>query len=126
MTQIQDIFEGCREALAPLKLNEVFISRADSTLNTDRSRAVADNVSSQSLCCLFSLTIGPIKNQRTAFSMLLFHGSLSSSLSSLLLCRIPVPSPTQTPLLLFPCSLSFQEHKQTKYCGSVLDLEACS
>lgn len=45
MTQIKGTFEGCGEAPAPLKLNEVFISHADSTLNTARSRAVTVNVS---------------------------------------------------------------------------------
>lgn len=44
MTQIKRAFEGCREAPAPLKLNEVFISHADSTLSSNRSRAVTVNV----------------------------------------------------------------------------------
>lgn len=44
MTQIKEAFEGCREAPAPLKLNEVFISHADSTLRAGTSRAVTVNV----------------------------------------------------------------------------------
>lgn len=68
MTQIKGTFEGCREAPAPLKLNEVFISRADSTLNTGRSRAVTVNVSLQSICCLFSLASGPERTKGQTFS----------------------------------------------------------
>lgn len=68
MTQIKGTFEGCREAPAPLKLNEVFISHADSTLNTARSRAVTVNVSLQSICCLFSLANGPERTKGQTFS----------------------------------------------------------
>ena len=68
MTQIQDTFEGCGEAPAPLKLNEVFISRADSTLNAARSRAVTVNVSLQSIRCLFSPANGPERTKGRAFS----------------------------------------------------------
>lgn len=59
MTQIKGTFEGCREAPAPLKLNEVFISHADSILSTARSRAVTVNVSLRSSRSLFCLTSGP-------------------------------------------------------------------
>lgn len=68
MTQIKGTFEGCGEAPAPLKLNEVFISHADSTLNTARSRAVTVNVSLQSICCLFSLANGPERTKGQTFS----------------------------------------------------------
>lgn len=68
MTQIKGTFEGCGEAPAPLKLNEVFISRADSTLNTARSRAVTVNVSLQSIRCLFSLANGPESTKGQTFS----------------------------------------------------------
>lgn len=68
MTQIKGTFEGCVEAPAPLKLNEVFISRADSTLNTARSRAVTVNVSLQSIRCLFSLASGPERTKGQTFS----------------------------------------------------------
>lgn len=67
MTQIKGTFEGCREAPAPLKLNEVFISHADSTLNTARSRAVTVNVSLQSTGCLFSHSNGPEKTKGKTF-----------------------------------------------------------
>lgn len=72
MTQIKGTFEGCGEAPAPLKLNEVFISRADSTLNTARSRAVTVNVSLQSTGCLFSLANGPERTKGHTFFTLFF------------------------------------------------------
>ena len=72
MTQIKGTFEGCGEAPAPLKLNEVFISHADSTLNTARSRAVTVNVSFQRIRCLFSLANGSERTKRTEFFTLFF------------------------------------------------------
>lgn len=55
MTQIKEAFEGCCEALAPLKLNEVFIRHADSTLHAGTSRAVTVNVLPlKHAPCLFS------------------------------------------------------------------------
>lgn len=82
MTQIKGTFEGCGEAPAPLKINEVFISHADSTLNTARSRAVTVNVSLRSLRCLFSLADGPGRTKRTHFFMLFFHAFLTPDLPS--------------------------------------------
>lgn len=64
MTQIKGTFEGCSEAPAPLKLNEVFISHADSILSTARSRAVTVNVSFQSICCLFRIANGPGRRKK--------------------------------------------------------------
>lgn len=67
MTQIKGVSSGgCggaaeglqRGGAEPLKLNEVFIRRADSTLNTGTSRAVTVNVSLRSLGCLLSLAGG--------------------------------------------------------------------
>lgn len=72
MTQIKGTFEGWGEAQAPLKLNEVFISHADSTLNTARSRAVTVNVALQSIHCLFSLPTGPEKTKGHTFSCYFF------------------------------------------------------
>lgn len=106
MTQIKGTFEGCGEAPAPLKLNEVFISRADSTLNTARSRAVTVNVSLQSICCLFSLANGPERTKGQSFSCYFSCIALTQSLPFshlvfpclLFLSLTFVPSPaTQTP-----------------------------
>lgn len=79
MTQIKGTFEGCGEAPAPLKLNEVFISHADSTLNTARSRAVTVNVSLQSIRCLFSLANGPERTKGQSFSCYFSCISLTQS-----------------------------------------------
>lgn len=120
MTQIKGTFEGCREAPAPLKLNEVFISHADSTLNTARSRAVTVNVSLQSIRCLFSLTKGPERTKGLTFSCyfscISFAQSLHFShlvfLHLLFLPLIFMLSPTaqtphhQAPLPVFPAGES--------------------
>lgn len=114
MTQIKGTFEGCGEAPAPLKLNEVFISHADSTLNTARSRAVTVNVSLQSIRCLFSLANGPERTKGQTFSCYFSCISLAKSLPFshlifprlLFLSLIFVPSPTTK--LTF---LSFQREK---------------
>lgn len=132
MTQIKGTFQGCGEAPAPLKLNEVFISHADSTLNTARSRAVTVNVSLQRIHCLFSLANGPEKNQRMDFFMLYF-----------MLCSHPVP-PFHTPGLpsstfTIPSFCNITHHHQSPsplsspsclssrrkpaYCGFLLDLK---
>lgn len=79
MTQIKGTFEGCGEAPAPLKLNEVFISHADSTLNTARSRAVTVNVSLRSIGCLFSLANGPERTKGQTFSCYFSCNSLTQS-----------------------------------------------
>lgn len=99
MTQIKGTFEGCGEAPAPLKLNEVFISHADSTLNTARSRAVTVNVSLQSICCLFSLTNGPERTKGQTFSCYFPCISLAQSphfshLVFFFYLLLSVPSPT--------------------------------
>lgn len=121
MTQIKGTFEGCGEAPAPLKLNEVFISHADSTLNTARSRAVTVNVSLRSIGCLFSLTNGLERTKGQTFSCYFSCNSLTQSLhfSHLVFPRLfffffPhlftfVPSPTtQNPLAAkAPLPLSF-------------------
>lgn len=141
MTQIKGTFEGCGEAPAPLKLNEVFISHADSTLNTARSRAVTVNVSLRSVCCLFSLANGPEgkkkKHQRTVFFMLFFHTQLlpTPSIShtwSFLVFFLPfltfVPSHRRrrrrrrlnaSPLSSPSCLSS---RRKPVYCGFLLDL----
>lgn len=120
MTQIKGTFEGCGEAPAPLKLNEVFISHADSTLNTARSRAVTVNVSLRSIHCLFSLTNGPERTKGQTFSCYFSCTSLGQSLhfSHLVFPRLLflsftfVPSPTtqtphhQAPLPVFPAAES--------------------
>lgn len=121
MTQIKGTFEGCGEAPAPLKLNEVFISHADSTLNTARSRAVTVNVSLQSIRCLFSLANGPEKTKGQTFSCYFSCIALTQSLhfshlvfSHLLILSLTfVPSPTatqtphhQAPLPVFPAGES--------------------
>lgn len=114
MTQIKGTFEGCGEAPAPLKLNEVFISHADSTLNTARSRAVTVNVSLQSIRCLFSLANGPERTKGQTFSCYFSCISLAKPLPSshlifprlLFLSLFFVPSPTTK--LAF---LSFQREK---------------
>lgn len=139
MTQIKGTFEGCGEAPAPLKLNEVFISHADSTLNTARSRAVTVNVSLRSICCLFSLANGPEEkknHQRTVFFMLFFHAwllptpSISHTWSSLVfflqfLTFVPShhccrrrrlnASPLSSPSCL-------SSRRKPVYCGFLLDL----
>lgn len=111
MTQIKGTFEGCGEAPAPLKLNEVFISHADSTLNTARSRAVTVNVSLQSIRCLFSLANGPERTKGQTFSCYFSCISLAQSLpfSHLIFPRLlflsltSVPSPTTTTQAPFSC-----------------------
>lgn len=137
MTQIKGTFEGCGEAPAPLKLNEVFISHADSTLNTARSRAVTVNVSLRSICCLFSLANGPEEKKKTPEDSL-FHAifprmatahSLHFShlvLPRLLLtifyfctitprCRRLNASPLRSPSCL-------SSRRKPVYCGFLLDL----
>lgn len=122
MTQIKGTFEGCGEAPAPLKLNEVFISHADSTLNTARSRAVTVNVSLRSICCLFSLASGPEgkkkKHQRTVFFMLFFHAWL-----------LPTPSISHTwcSLVFFLQFLTFvpSHHRRRRLNGSPLSSPSC-
>lgn len=120
MTQIKGTFEGCGEAPAPLKLNEVFISHADSTLSTARSRAVTVNVSLRSICCLFSLANGPEgekkkkKHQRTVFFMLFFHAWL-----------LPTPSISHTwsSLVFFLQSLTFvPSHHRRRRCRLTAEL----
>ena len=124
MTQIKGTFEGCGEAPAPLKLNEVFISHADSTLNTARSRAVTVNVSLRSIGCLFSLTNGLERTKGQTFSCYFSCNSLTQSLHfshlvfprlfffffliSLLLCHHQPPKTPSPPKLPFLC-LSQQE-----------------
>lgn len=125
MTQIKGTFEGCGEAPAPLKLNEVFISHADSTLNTARSRAVTVNVSLQSIRCLFSLANGPERTKGQTFSCYFSCISLAQSLPF---------SHLISPRLLFlslmshhppPSSLScLSSRRKPTYCGFLLDLEA--
>lgn len=118
MTQIKGTFEGCGEAPAPLKLNEVFISHADSTLNTARSRAVTVNVSLRSIGCLFSLANGPERTKGQTFSCYFSCNSLTQSfhfshlvfprlffffsLISLLLCHHQPPKTPSPPKLPFP------------------------
>lgn len=122
MTQIKGTFEGCGEAPAPLKLNEVFISHADSTLNTARSRAVTVNVSLRSVCCLFSLANGPEgkkknkKHQRTVFFMLFFHAWL-----------LPTPSISHTwsSLVFFLQSLTFVPSHHRRLNASPLSSPSC-
>lgn len=128
MTQIKGTFEGCVEAPAPLKLNEVFISRADSTLNTARSRAVTVNVSLQSIRCLFSLASGPERTKGQTFSCYF---------SCISLVQPPSFSQPPPPHLLFyllflstqtmqtlppPSSLSHLSRRKSVYCGFLLDL----
>lgn len=131
MTQIKGTFEGCREAPAPLKLNEVFISHADSTLNTARSRAVTVNVSLPSIHCLFSLANGPGKKKKktedTVFHTI-FHALLSPS---------PCISHTwSSPISLYYLLILFHytlppnclpyisSRRKPVYCGFCLDLKA--
>lgn len=121
MTQIKGTFEGCGEAPAPLKLNEVFISHADSTLNTARSRAVTVNVSLQSIGCLFSHSSGPEKTKGQTFpcyfSCIAMTQSLHFShlvfphllLLSLTFVRSPTATQTshhQAPFPVFPAGES--------------------
>lgn len=126
MTQIKGTFEGCGEAPAPLKLNEVFISRADSTLNTARSRAVTVNVSLQSIRCLFSLTNGPERTKGQGFlcyfscisltQLLPFSPSSSSpSLSISFFCPI-----TKNKVSLPSSSVCCR--RKPIYCGFLSDL----
>ena len=123
MTQIKGTFEGCGEAPAPLKLNEVFISHADSTLNTARSRAVTVNVSLQSIRCLFSLANGPERTKGQTFSCYFSCISLAQSLPFLTpdfffsisyFCphHPPPPPPPPPPELPF---LSLQAEKESLY-----------
>lgn len=112
MTQIKGTFEGCVEAPAPLKLNEVFISRADSTLNTARSRAVTVNVSLQSIRCLFSLASGPERTKGQTFSCYFSCISLVHSPSSSYL----VFPPHLFFYLLFLCTQTMQNlHHQALF-----------
>lgn len=132
MTQIKGTFEGCGEAPAPLKLNEVFISHADSTLNTARSRAVTVNVSLQSICCLFSLANGPERTRGQTFScyfscippvqsLHFSHLVFPRLLFSLyyFLYHHPPPKPLTTKLPSCLCSRG-----KPLCCGFLLDLEA--
>lgn len=80
MTQIKGTFEGCGEAPAPLKLNEVFISHADGTLNTARSRAVTVNVPLQA----FTVCLAPplcLKETKGPSFHAIFHALPSTPLS---------------------------------------------
>lgn len=121
MTQIKGTFEGCVEAPAPLKLNEVFISRADSTLNTARSRAVTVNVSLQSIRCLFSLASGPERTKGQTFSCYFSCISLVHSPSSSYLVFPPIYFSTcyfcaHKPCKIFTTKLSFLSFWKKKAC----------
>lgn len=122
MTQIKGTFEGCGEAPAPLKLNEVFISHADSTLNTARSRAVTVNVSLQSIRCLFSLANGPERTKGQTFSCYFSCISLTQSLhfSHLVFPRLLFLSLTflyhHPPPKLLTTKLPFLSFQQEKAC----------
>lgn len=130
MTQIKGTFEGCVEAPAPLKLNEVFISRADSTLNTARSRAVTVNVSLQSIRCLFSLASGPERTKGQTFSCYFSCISLVHSPSS---SYLVFPPSVFLPVIFVhtnhaksspPSSLfCLSGRRKPVYCGFSLDLE---
>lgn len=133
MTQIKGTFEGCGEAPAPLKLNEVFISHADSTLNTARSRAVTVNVSLQSIRCLFSLANGPERTKGQTFSCYFSCISLAQSLhfshlefpqSYLLLLYHHPPAKKSSPPTARGAPSRLSSGRKPVYCGFLLDLEA--
>lgn len=131
MTQIKGTFEGCGEAPAPLKLNEVFISRADSILKSARSRAVTVNVSLQSIGCLFSPANGPERSKGQIFFppklLFIFAGFLSPSLfltpgiPSLFLFCLTLLSHPLGPRTSLSCLSS---GRKLVCCGFLLDLEA--
>lgn len=132
MTQIKGTFEGCGEAPAPLKLNEVFISHADGTLNTARSRAVTVNVPLRAFsACLASplclketkgwsfhaifhaLHPLPLSISHTWFSPSPFTISCICPISH----RCPPTPHHQAPFPVFRAG-------ENLYCGFSLDLEA--
>lgn len=122
MTQIKGTFEGCGEAPAPLKLNEVFISHADGTLNTARSRAVTVNVPLRAFAaCLAS---PPCLKETKGWSFhAIFHASPSPRspfltpgfLRLLLLSPVFAPSATAAHQLL-TTKLPFLSLEQEKIC----------